>query len=190
MIDYGGKELAASFRTVRNNTIQVAEDIPDSKYGFKAAPDIRSVGQTLVHMAMGPMFQMHVHQNRFDDLTKVNFPELMGKVAAEEAKPRSKAEIIAFLKAEGEKFASYLESLPDSFLAERVTMPPGAQPPGAPSGTRSRFEMLLSPKEHEMHHRGQLMLVERIIGLVPHLTRQSQERMAAQAQAREAQARG
>jgi len=190
MIDYGGKELAASFRTVRNNTIQVAEEIPDTKYSFKAAPDTRSVGQMLVHIAMGPMFQMHVHQNRFDDLTKVNFPELMGKVAAEEAKPRSKAEIIAFLRAEGEKFASYLESLPDSFLAERVTMPPGAQPPEALSATRSRFEMLLSPKEHEMHHRGQLMLVERIIGLVPHLTRQFQERMAAQAQAREAQARG
>jgi uncharacterized damage-inducible protein DinB len=189
MIDYGGKELAASFRTVRNNTIQVAEEIPDGKYSFKAAPDVRSVGQTLVHIALGPIFQMHVHQNRFDDLTKVNFPELMGKVAAEEAKPRSKAEIIAFLRTEGEKFASYLESLPESFLAERVTMPPGAQPPGAQTSTKTRFEMLLSPKEHEMHHRGQLMLVERLIGLVPHLTRQSQERMAAQAQAREVQAR-
>jgi uncharacterized damage-inducible protein DinB len=185
MIDYGGKELAASFRTVRNNTIQVAEDIPDGQYSFKAAPDVRSVGQTLVHIAMGPMFQMHVQQNRFDDLTKVNFPELMSKVAAEEAKPRSKAEIVAFLRAEGEKFASYLESLPESFLAERVTMPPGAQP-----ATKSRFEMLLSPKEHEMHHRGQLMLIERMVGLVPHLTRQFQERMAAQTQAREAQARG
>jgi uncharacterized damage-inducible protein DinB len=64
--------------------------------------------------------------------------------------------------------------------------PQGAQPSGAQPATRSRFEMLLSPKEHEMHHRGQLMLVERIIGLVPHLTR---ERMAGQAQAREAQAR-
>jgi len=187
MIDYGGKELAASFRTVRNNTIQVAEDIPDGQYSFKAAPDVRSVGQTLVHIALGPMFQMHVQQNRFDDLTKVNFPELMSKGAAEEAKPRSKAEIIAFLRAEGEKFASYLESLPDSFLAERVKMPPDPQVPGAPPATRSRFEMLLSPKEHEMHHRGQLMLVERLIGVVPHLTRQ---RTAAQAQAREAQARG
>ena len=182
---YGDKELAASFRTVRNNTIQVAEEIPESKYAFQAAPDVRSVGQTLVHIAMGPTFQLHVHQNRFDDLKKVNFPELMGKAAAEEATPRSKAEIIALLRAEGEKFASYLESLPESFLAERVTMPPGGQPTA-----KSRLEMLLSPKEHEMHHRGQLMLVERMIGLVPHLTRQFQERMAAQAQAREAQARG
>jgi uncharacterized damage-inducible protein DinB len=182
---YGGKELAASFRTVRNNTIQVAEEIPESKYGFKAAPDVRSVGQTLVHIAMGPTFQLHVHQNRFDELMKVNFPELMSKAAAEEAKPRTKAEIITFLRDEGDKFASYLESLPDPFLAERVTMAPGVQPP-----TKSRFEMLLSPKEHEMHHRGQLMLVQRMIGQVPHLTRQFQERMAAQQQAQTPQGRG
>jgi uncharacterized damage-inducible protein DinB len=38
---------------------------------------------------------------------------------------------------------------------------------------------LLSPKEHEMHHRGQLMLIQRMLGLTPHLTRQMQERMAA-----------
>jgi hypothetical protein len=29
-----------------------------------------------------------------------------------------------------------------------------------------------------MHHRAQLMLMERMIGVVPHLTRQAQERMA------------
>jgi uncharacterized damage-inducible protein DinB len=53
-------------------------------------------------------------------------------------------------------------------------MPPGTQP-----ATKTRFEMLMAPKEHEMHHRGQLMLVQRMIGLVPHLTRQQQERFAA-----------
>jgi uncharacterized damage-inducible protein DinB len=47
--------------------------------------------------------------------------------------------------------------------------------------------MLLSAKEHEMHHRGQLMLMERMIGIVPHLTRQMQERMAAMTQQRAAQ---
>jgi uncharacterized damage-inducible protein DinB len=26
-------------------------------------------------------------------------------------------------------------------------------------------------KEHEMHHRAQLMVVERLLGVVPHLTR-------------------
>ena len=43
---------------------------------------------------------------------------------------------------------------------------------------RTRFERLLSIKEHEMHHRSQLMLIERQLGIVPHLTRQFQERIA------------
>jgi uncharacterized damage-inducible protein DinB len=179
MTYYGGKDLAASFRTVRANTIKIAEDIPESQYSFKAAPDIRSIGTLLVHIGLGPTFQTFMHQNKIDDLTKANLAErmaeLMAKVSGEEAKPRSKAEIIGFLKSEGETFAAYLEGLPESFLAEQVKMPPHAQPL-----TKSRFEMLLSAKEHEMHHRGQLMIVERLLGIVPHLTRQYQERMAAQ----------
>jgi uncharacterized damage-inducible protein DinB len=177
MTYYGGKELGASFRTVRGNTIKIAEEIPENKYDFRAAPDTRSIGQTLAHIALGPSFAYHIHSNKIDNLSKVNFPELMQKFGAEEAKPRNKAEIVAFLKSEGERFASFLEGLSDAFLAETVAMPPGAEP-----AARSRFEMLLSAKEHEMHHRGQLMMLQRMIGLVPHLTRQMQERMA-QAQA-------
>jgi uncharacterized damage-inducible protein DinB len=41
--------------------------------------------------------------------------------------------------------------------------------------------MILSVKEHEMHHRGQLMLIERVVGIVPHLTRDMQARIAAAA---------
>jgi len=104
----------------------------------------------------------------------MNFPELMQRVGAEEAKPRTKSEVIALLRSEGDKFAAFLESQPDAFLAEIVRMPPGTEP-----ATKSRLEMMLSPKEHEMHHRGQLMLLQRMIGIVPHLTRQRQEQMAA-----------
>ncbi len=46
MTYYGAKEMAESWRTVRKNTIQVAEDIPEDKYGFKAAADTMSVGET------------------------------------------------------------------------------------------------------------------------------------------------
>ena len=174
MTYYGGKELAAAFRTVRNNTIKIAEEIPENKYDFRAAPDTRTVGQTLTHIAVGTGFQHYVQSNNVADLKQVNFPELFQKITAEEGKPRSKAEIVALLKSEGEKFASFLEGLSESFLAERVTMPPGADP-----ATKSRFEMLLSPKEHEMHHRGQLMTLERMMGLVPHLTRIREQRQAA-----------
>ncbi len=178
MTYYGGRDLAAAFRTVRNNTIKIAEEIPESQYGFKATPDTRSIAQTLAHIAVSTGFQSHIQQNKVTDLKTVNFMELMQKFGAEENKARTKAEVVAYLKSQGDAFASYLESLPESFLAESVTMPPGAQP-----ATKSRFEMLLSPKEHEMHHRGQLMTMQRMNGIVPHLTRDMQARMAQMAQA-------
>ena len=128
MTYYGGKEMAASFRTVRENTLKIAEEIPEDKYEFTPAADCRTVGKTLVHIALGPGFQYHIHNNKISDLKTVNFQELMTGVLAEEAKPRTKAETIAFLKSEGDKFASYLEGLQEPFLAEQVTMPPGAQP--------------------------------------------------------------
>jgi uncharacterized damage-inducible protein DinB len=181
MTYYGGKDLAAAFRTVRGNTVRLAEEIPENKYDFRASPDTRTVAQALVHIALSTGFAHHIHSNRITDLTKVDFPALMQKIGAEEAKPRSKAEIVALLRAEGEKFATFLEGLSDSFLSETLSMMPGAEPP-----TKTRFEMLLSPKEHEMHHRGQLMMMQRMVGVVPHLTRERQARMA---QAQTAQAR-
>jgi uncharacterized damage-inducible protein DinB len=174
MTYYGGKDLAAAFRTVRNNTIQIAEDIPESKYDFKPAPDVSSVRETLKHIAVSTGFQTHVHGNKVTDMKTLNFMEVRAKFAAEEAVLNTKAEIVTALKSKGDAFASYLESLPEAFLAEQVTMPPGATPP-----TKSRFEMLMSAKEHEMHHRGQLMTMQRMNGIVPHVTRQMQERMAA-----------
>ena len=173
MTYYGSKELAAAFRTVRSNTIQVAQDIPEDKYGFKPAPECKTIAQMLAHIGVGTGFQHYIQSNTVTDLGKVNFMALMQKLTAEENKPRTKAELVAFLKEEGDKFAAFLETLSEPFLAEHVTMHPGASP-----ATRSRFEMLLSPKEHEMHHRAQLMTIERMIGVTPHLTRQQQERMA------------
>jgi hypothetical protein len=56
MTYYGGKELADAFRTVRNNTIKIAEEIPESQYTFKASPDIRSIGEMLAHIGVSTGF--------------------------------------------------------------------------------------------------------------------------------------
>lgn len=174
---YGGKELAESFRTVRKNTLAVAQDIPEEKYSFRAAPDIRTVGETLAHIALAPTFQKQIHgQERRATLEGFDFPALMQRLHAEEKAPRTKAQVIELLTKDGDALAAWMEGLSDDFLGEVVTMPQGGAPP-----KRTRFDMILSVKEHEMHHRAQLMLVERIIGIVPHLTRRFQERMNAAA---------
>jgi uncharacterized damage-inducible protein DinB len=174
MTYYGAKDLAAAFRTVRKNTIIVAEEIGEEHYNFRPAPGSRSVAETLIHIAVVPQFAHHIHgAAHITDLSTVNFAEFIGPRMALEKQPHTKAQILAMLHEEGEKFAGWLETVPESLLAESVAMPPGMEP-----AHKSRFEMLLGPKEHEMHHRAQLMVIERILGMTPHLTRQLEARMA------------
>ncbi len=125
MTYYGGKELAEAFRTVRNNTIQIAEDIPESKYDFKPSPDTSSIGETLKHLAVSTGFQGDLHSKKVTDMKTLNFMEIFEGFKVEQAKMKTKADIIATLKSKGDAFAAFLEGLPESFLAEQVTMPPG-----------------------------------------------------------------
>lgn len=164
---YGPKQLVESIRTVRKNTIQVAEDIPEKDYGYRPTPGSRSVAETLVHIAFANQADLRLHgDQRVSSLEGFNFGELLQQGQAEEKRPRSKNEIVAMLRAEGERWCDWIATLPETILAEQVDMPGGA--------SKSRFEMLLGTKEHEMHHRAQLMVVERLLGIVPHLTRNRQ----------------
>jgi uncharacterized damage-inducible protein DinB len=172
MSTYGAKELAAAFRTVRRNTIQVAEDIPESKYSHVPAAECKSVAGMLAHIAVSTQIWEEIHKKqRLTTLVGFDYFGIRNRINADEAKPRTKAEIVELLRSSGEEFAAWLETLTPEFLGEMVTEPDGKT-------AKSRFERLLSAKEHEMHHRGQLMLIERQLGIVPHITRQFHERMA------------
>lgn len=165
---YGGRELADAFRTVRKNTTTIAEDIAEEHYGFRAVPEVMSVAEELAHVAAATVWPLQLHG--VDRKTRVSFDDFAGysaMVRELEATLTTRQAIIEALYQRGDAFAAWLETLTDEQLRERVSFPAPVHPP-----SRSRFEMLLSAKEHEMHHRGKLMLVERLLGIVPHLSRQ------------------
>lgn len=164
VLDYGPQDLADSFRAARKETIVIAEEIDEKDYGFSPAPEWRTVAQLLVHMAMAPKIQQQFHTiNQYDKAQAVRFALFAATVSTEEKTLRSKAQIAALLRERGDGFAQWLENLSPDFLDERVAVEPGR--------TKTRFEVILRSKEHEIHHRAQLMLIERMIGLVPHTTR-------------------
>ena len=170
---YGAKEMAESWRTVRKNTIQVAEDIPEDKYSFRAAPDTMSVSEILAHLATTPYWAQQCHfVDKKSTVVMEDFGKWMGAAAKLSASLGSKAAIVDALKKDGEQFAGQMETLSDAQLGETVALP---------MGSKTRFEMLLGVKEHEMHHRAQLFLIERLLGIVPHLTRARQAAQAARA---------
>jgi uncharacterized damage-inducible protein DinB len=177
MAQYGAKEMANAFRTVRGNTVQIARDIPEDQYDFVAAPGVRSVSQLLRHIAYADMLHYDFHRDKhIDTLKGYDFGALIGRIMGEETKPLDKDGILALLEERGQAFASWLESLSPEFLGETFTDPMGQNP-------KTRLENLLGAKEHEMHHRGQLMLIQRLIGITPHLTRQREERSRGRAAA-------
>ena len=180
MLCYGAKQLADSFRTVRKNTIQVAQDIPEDKYIHIPADGARSVSCMFTHVAIVPtMLWMEMHGTRSTDVTTFDFVGLGGKMQAEETKPRTKAQIVDLLNEHGEVYATFLETLSDEDLVQQVLTNSAAGPIH-----KSRLEMLLGAKEHEMHHRAQLMLIERQLGIVPHLTRHMNAMIEQMAKAR------
>ena len=128
-----------------------------------------------ISLAYTFQYQIHGQEHR-TSLEGFDFPTLMQRLMADEKITRSKDQTLEMLRSSGEKWAGWLEGLSESFLGEQVQMRAGMTP-----ASKSRFEMILSVKEHEMHHRGQLMLIERMVGVVPHLTRELQARMAAAA---------
>lgn len=47
---YGPQQLADSIRTVRRNTVLIAEDIHEKDYVFRPTPESRSVSEILTHI--------------------------------------------------------------------------------------------------------------------------------------------
>jgi uncharacterized damage-inducible protein DinB len=160
---YGVRQLADSMRAVRQNTILMAGDIPESKYAFRATPETRSVAETLIHISWLWSADRLMHEERhLDTLDGFDFPALLATSAAEERVVRSKAEIIEMLRVEGERAVQWVEGLSDAIVSERVLLPGG--------GSVTRFEMLLATKEHELQHRAQLTVLQRLLGIVPRFT--------------------
>src|SRR3989442_11051606 len=97
---YGLKQLVESARTVRKNTILIAEDIPEKNYGYRPTPESRSVAETLEHIALLPRAARLLHEEA--SLEGFDFAELIRKSDMEEKRPRSKKDIVELLRAEGE----------------------------------------------------------------------------------------
>lgn len=172
MTYYSGKDLGRSFLTVRKNTIQVANDIPEEQYGFRATPDTRTVMEHLQHVAARSVWMKKMYgDDRKRSVSFEDFGTYTREANEQTAQLTTKAAIVDALTTRGNVFSAWLESLDEAAFAEMISFQDPVRNP-----SKSLFEVLLGAKEHEMHHRGQLMLMERLLGIVPHLTRARQGR--------------
>jgi hypothetical protein len=140
-------ELRADYRSVRDYFIKAAEEMPDSEYGFRPSPAVRSFGQQVAHVA--------------DDQYNLCAPA-MGQTrkaayTAIESSLSTKADLVPALKA---AFA-YCDSAYDA-----LTDASGATPTAGSQG-KTRFGMLNWNLWHTWEHYGNVVVYLRIKGLVP-----------------------
>lgn len=165
-----------SFKAVRGNTIEVARDIPADKYDFRGAPETRTVAELFRDIIRITEFVVGVAISR----EKVDFAEKprdeWGKmfVKTDLAALTTPEQVVAALQVSMDDLCDRVMATDDSFLNETFLAPDGRN--------KVRLWMVNTAKEQEMAMRAQLMLIERMLGIVPHTTRRQQEAERAKAE--------
>ena len=143
------KELVATWQRAATEIVDVAEAMPEEKYGYKPTPEISTFRDQLVHVA-------GVAQ-RFIDTAKGT------KSEEHPHKAMTKAEVIGLLKHNLQTGQEMLGSLSDAQLLEPVKFPFGDR-------TVTRFTFWMGPLYQVRNHHGQLVVYLRMNGIVPPTT--------------------
>lgn len=157
---YGSKQLADGIRAIRQSTVLIAEEIHEDDYLFRPCVGSRSVAEMLIHIAFFSNFDYLVHEEEHvTTIGAFDFGRFLNDSKSQEKRPHTKSKLLELLRNSGENWAEWVEFLPELFLAEGVSQRDGT--------LKTRFEMILGTKEHEIHHLGQLTVIERMLGIVP-----------------------
>jgi hypothetical protein len=164
---YGASDLAASLRLVRKNTLQIANELTEEQYSFVAAPGMRTVGQLLTHVAFIYRLQQQIHAvERRTTVAGFDFVAFIRGVVGEEAPPRTKAEVIELLTRGGESWSAWVEAQSEVPSASAVIASRASADEQEPLRDAVGDEGARDAPSR------QLMLIQRMLGIVPHLTRE------------------
>lgn len=153
--------LIESWSEVRAGLIKEASQIPDDKFSFRATADTRTVAEILQHIIEAQKMLVGESCRPDTNLMRQSFADHIKEYAPEVAAISDKNGLIELLRA--------------SMETAEATIRGGGE--GLHQKMRrfdrkevSKFEMLNFAIAHEMYHRGQLTVYERLLGVEPALT--------------------
>jgi uncharacterized damage-inducible protein DinB len=164
------ERIAEHWQDVRDGLIREVELVPAEQMGFKPAPESRSVLEVLQHviesqrMLVGEMCRDNTNFQR-------GFPALMAEFGGGIKDANTKDAIIDLLRSSFEESRATVVAFGDENFEKDMTRFDGKQ--------CTKFEMLNFAVSHEMYHRGQLTVYERLLGVEPALTQFFKKMMSA-----------
>ena len=151
-------ELLATWRDVREGCIEEIARIPEDRLDFRATAEMRSVLEIARHIIEGE--QLLVSEICRDD---TDIRRVLGAQPDGRAKAATTGEALTnLLRASREEAAQQIRQFGEDKIDRLMT--------GFDGKEISKFSMLSFLVGHEMYHRGQLTVYQRLLGIEPALT--------------------
>ncbi len=148
-------DILDPFDEYRDKVLALASAIPAEKYGWRTAPDVRSVAEVLTHIALGVKL---MNDLGIQEPAKEALEKRQAEMLAMEKQPRSKDEIVALLKTTFEEVRKTIVPLRAGILAREIRFY---------GQNTTRRGSLIFLNTHLAEHLGQMIAYARANGIVP-----------------------
>lgn len=153
--------VCEQWQDVRNGLIKEVELIPAEQMNFRAAPESRSIVELLQHIVESERV-LTGEMCREDTNFRRGFPAMIADFAGHVREADTKEAVLDLLRSSIEETRQMVEQFGDERFEQITTRFDGKQGP--------KLNMLNFTVAHEMYHRGQLTVYERLLGIEPALT--------------------
>ena len=153
--------LVKSWSEVRTGLINEASQIPEDQFGFRATPETRSVAELLQHIVQVQKLLVGEACREDTNLMRQSFPDHIQEYAPEVAAVTDKNGLLELLRSSMETSEASIRGCGDG-LEQTMQRFDGKEV--------SKLDFLNFAVAHEMYHRGQLTVYERLLGVEPALT--------------------
>lgn len=153
--------IIGSWREVRAGLIDEASQIPADKFNFRAAEGMRSVAELLQHLAESQKFLVGEAVRPDTNLMRKSFAENIKDYAPDVRSVNDKDGILNLLNTAMDDTEKLLREHSDE-MKNTMKRFDGKE--------MSKLGFMSFAIAHEMYHRGQLTVYERLLGIEPKLT--------------------
>lgn len=154
-------DLINGWKEVRSGLIQEVEQIPADQFTFRATAETRTVAELLQHLIETQKFIVGEACRQDASLVRRPFAEHIKEYAPGVSSVTDKEGLLELLRSTmvsaEEILRSHAEQLNDTII-------------GIDGKPKTKIGVLNFIVSHEMYHRGQLTVYERLLGIEPQLT--------------------
>jgi uncharacterized damage-inducible protein DinB len=157
------EEALASWRDVREGLIKEVARVPEKQFGFRPCPEVRSVRELVQHILEVAMMMTGELTREDTDFRRAPWPRLLRMHAAGALRGTTRKALLALLRSQIRDAERRFHAAGELSQLQLIAYFDGSK------GTKLNW--LYHGIAHEMYHRAQLTVYERLLGIEPALTR-------------------